>query len=49
VRRELGAGNDWVNALTGRILYDVFRDPYWKGRIQEKIQRKLSAIKVIPV
>ncbi|XP_073976982.1 testis-expressed protein 2 isoform X3 [Rhodnius prolixus] len=36
----------WLNTFLGRILYDTMHDPYWVGLIQDKIQRKLSAIKV---
>ncbi|RZF48796.1 hypothetical protein LSTR_LSTR003176 [Laodelphax striatellus] len=36
----------WVNAFSGRILYDVLSNEVWLGKIQEKFQKKLSAIKL---
>ncbi|XP_046660797.1 testis-expressed protein 2 isoform X2 [Homalodisca vitripennis] len=36
----------WLNAFLGRLLYDVFQDPEKLVKIQEKIQKKLSAIKL---
>lgn len=36
----------WLNAFLGRLLFDVFQDADKIVKIQEKIQHKLSAIKV---
>ncbi|XP_047001749.1 testis-expressed protein 2 [Schistocerca americana] len=36
----------WINALIGRILFDILSNEYWVLKIQERIQRKLSAIKL---
>ncbi|XP_075232324.1 testis-expressed protein 2-like [Lycorma delicatula] len=36
----------WVNAFGGRLLYDVLKDAFWLNKINEKFQRKLSAIKL---
>lgn len=36
----------WINAFYGRLLYDVLQDPYLLSKIEEKIQRKLSAIRL---
>lgn len=36
----------WVNAFGGRLLYDVLQDPNLLSKIEEKIQRKLSAIRL---
>ncbi|KAG8235985.1 hypothetical protein J437_LFUL015139 [Ladona fulva] len=36
----------WANAMLARVLFDVLRDRFWVDKIQERIQRKLSAIKV---
>ena len=38
--------NQWVNALLGRILFDVHKCPDTINVIQDKIQRKLSNIKL---
>lgn len=36
----------WINALIGRVLFDILNNEYWVLKIQERIQRKLSAIKL---
>lgn len=36
----------WFNMFLARILYDPMHDSYWIKQVQEKIQKKLSAIKV---
>ncbi|XP_014275137.1 testis-expressed protein 2 [Halyomorpha halys] len=36
----------WLNMFLARILYDPMHDGYWIKQVQEKIQKKLSAIKV---
>uniref|UniRef100_A0A1B6CIT3 SMP-LTD domain-containing protein n=2 Tax=Clastoptera arizonana TaxID=38151 RepID=A0A1B6CIT3_9HEMI len=36
----------WLNLFYGRILYDVLKDCSHLSKIQEKIQRKMSAIKL---
>ncbi|XP_022188484.2 uncharacterized protein LOC111047121 isoform X2 [Nilaparvata lugens] len=36
----------WVNAFSGRILYDVLSNDVWLAKIQEKFQKKLAAIKL---
>lgn len=36
----------WFNVLAGRVLLGVLNDPGWIMKIQERIQRKLSTIKV---
>lgn len=36
----------WLNALLGRILFDMHKSPDMINLIQEKIQRKLSNIKL---
>lgn len=46
VSEEEEEGLIWFNLFLGRILFDPMHDPYWIKQIQEKIQKKLSAIKV---
>lgn len=43
-----GAGGQttWVNSLVGRIFWDFLREKYWTDQVAEKIQKKLSKIKV---
>jgi hypothetical protein len=44
-----GLGNltvDWVNAFAARLIYDVSRNPHWMGKIKDRIQRKLSAVRL---
>lgn len=36
----------WVNSLVGRIFWDFLREKYWADQVAEKIQKKLSKIKV---
>lgn len=37
----------WLNALFGRLAWDVFRGSHWSGVIREKIQKKLKKLHVI--
>lgn len=36
----------WMNALVGRIFWDFLREKYWADQVSNKIQKKLSKIKV---
>ncbi|CAH2307423.1 testis-expressed sequence 2 -like [Pelobates cultripes] len=36
----------WVNALIGRIFWDFLREKYWEDMVVNKIQKKLSKIKL---
>lgn len=36
----------WINALIGRIFWDFLCEKYWSDQIAQKIQRKLSKIRV---
>lgn len=40
------AGMAWMNALVGRIFWDFLREQYWAEQVSNKIQKKLSKIKV---
>lgn len=39
----------WVNSLVGRIFWDFLQEKYWSDQVAQKIQKKLSKIKVIGV
>ncbi|OCT61740.1 testis-expressed protein 2 [Xenopus laevis] len=36
----------WINAFIGRILWDFLRDKYWEDLVANKIQKKLTKIKL---
>ncbi|XP_069503397.1 testis-expressed protein 2-like [Ambystoma mexicanum] len=36
----------WINALIGRIFWDFLREKYWADQVANKIQKKLSKIKL---
>ncbi|KAG8433320.1 hypothetical protein GDO86_017559 [Hymenochirus boettgeri] len=36
----------WMNALIGRIFWDFLREKYWEDMVANKIQKKLSKIKL---
>ena len=36
----------WLNALIGRVLWDLLREKYWADKVYEKIQKKLSKLHV---
>ncbi|XP_067390202.1 testis-expressed protein 2-like [Emydura macquarii macquarii] len=36
----------WMNALVGRIFWDFLREKYWADQVSNKIQKKLSKIKL---
>ncbi|NWH57013.1 TEX2 protein, partial [Geococcyx californianus] len=36
----------WMNALVGRIFWDFLRERYWAEQVSNKIQKKLSKIKL---
>lgn len=40
------ASTAWMNALVGRIFWDFLREQYWAEQVSNKIQKKLSKIKV---
>jgi hypothetical protein len=46
VHKELDADVTWINALVGRVLFDILKNPSWVEKLQERLQRKLSTIKV---
>uniref|UniRef100_A0AAQ4QN36 SMP-LTD domain-containing protein n=1 Tax=Gasterosteus aculeatus aculeatus TaxID=481459 RepID=A0AAQ4QN36_GASAC len=39
-------GATWVNSLVGRIFWDFLREKYWTDLVAQKIQKKLSKIKL---
>lgn len=38
----------WVNALLGRIFWDVWNSEYWNNKVKNRIQSKISKIKLPP-
>lgn len=36
----------WLNALIGRVLFDFMHDPGFTMKVRDRIQRKLSSIKL---
>ncbi|NXK35540.1 TEX2 protein, partial [Piprites chloris] len=40
------AGMAWMNALVGRVFWDFLREQYWAEQVSNKIQKKLSKIKL---
>ncbi|XP_048027305.1 testis-expressed protein 2 isoform X2 [Megalobrama amblycephala] len=36
----------WLNALIGRIFWDFLHEKYWADKVQQKIQQKLSKIRL---
>ncbi|XP_072791735.1 testis-expressed protein 2 isoform X1 [Taeniopygia guttata] len=40
------ASTAWMNALVGRIFWDFLREQYWAEQVSNKIQKKLSKIKL---
>lgn len=41
-----GLPMSWLNAIIGRICFDVLRSPLWRGRILQRLQKKLSTLKL---
>ncbi|KAJ9574852.1 hypothetical protein L9F63_007977, partial [Diploptera punctata] len=44
--KEIDADVMWVNALVGRVLFDILKNPEWTEKIKERLQRKMSTIKL---
>lgn len=42
-----GLPMSWLNAIIGRICFDLLRSPLWRGRIHQRLQKKLSTLKVV--
>ncbi|XP_034249230.1 testis-expressed protein 2-like isoform X2 [Thrips palmi] len=41
-----GLPMSWLNAIIGRICFDLLRSPLWRGRIHQRLQKKLSTLKL---
>uniref|UniRef100_A0A8C5Q930 SMP-LTD domain-containing protein n=1 Tax=Leptobrachium leishanense TaxID=445787 RepID=A0A8C5Q930_9ANUR len=41
-----GTHISWINALIGRVFWDFLREKYWEDMVVNKIQKKLSKIKL---
>ncbi|KAM4698092.1 LOW QUALITY PROTEIN: testis-expressed protein 2 [Rhinophrynus dorsalis] len=48
VERSLSSNPNvcWINALIGRVFWDFLREEYWEDMVANKIQKKLSKIKL---
>lgn len=46
MNKDIHPNVKWVNSLVGRILYDCIRSPEFIDKVKERIQKKLSAIKL---
>ncbi|XP_037333315.2 testis-expressed protein 2-like isoform X1 [Pungitius pungitius] len=44
--RPAGGQPTWVNSMVGRIFWDFLREKYWTNLVAQKIQKKLSKIKL---
>ena len=38
----------WVNALLGRLFWDVWKSEYWNTKAKKRIQNKISRMKLPP-
>lgn len=38
----------WVNALLGRLFWDVWNSEYWNNKVKNRIQNKISRMKLPP-
>lgn len=38
----------WVNALLGRLFWDVWKSEYWNNKVKNRIQSKISKMKLPP-
>ena len=36
----------WINCFLHRVLFDFLNDKYWANKIQERVQRKLSKLRI---
>lgn len=46
IHKEVSADVMWINAMIGRVLFDILRNPFLVEKLQERLQKKLSTIKV---
>ena len=46
IHKEVSADVMWINAMIGRVLFDILRNSFLVEKIQERLQKKLSTIKV---
>jgi len=46
IHKDVSADVMWINAMIGRVLFDILRNPILVEKIQERLQKKLSTIKV---
>jgi hypothetical protein len=46
INKEVSADVMWINAMIGRVLFDILKNPFLVEKLQERLQKKLSTIKV---
>lgn len=46
IDKEVGADVMWINAMIGRVLFDILKNQCFVEKLQERLQKKLSTIKV---
>jgi flagellar biosynthesis component FlhA len=47
--KEVSADVMWINAMIGRVLFDILKNQCLVEKLQERLQRKLSTIKVCKI
>jgi hypothetical protein len=47
--KEVGADVMWINAMIGRVLFDILKNQCFVEKLQERLQKKLSTIKVCKI
>lgn len=46
IHKEVSADVMWINAMIGRVLFDILKNPFLVEKLQERLQKKISTIKV---
>ncbi len=47
--KKLEPHSAWLNALIGRAFWDVWHEQYWKRKVWQKIQSRLSKLNTPPI
>ncbi len=47
--KKLEPHSAWLNVLLGRAFWDVWHEPYWKRKVWQKIQNRLSKLNTPPI
>lgn len=46
IHKEVSADVMWINAMFGRVLFDILKNPVLVEKLQERLQKKISTIKL---